>query len=131
MMEEHRDVHISLAVETLELRLDPLELDRVRGNVGVERDKERVRVAERVRRIVREAVRRSVRGNQTRVGCEIILQAGDALGIRRLNIAADVVVTDRQEIGNSSLLCQPVDEGDVADAQLSRDAAILDGITAL
>ena len=51
VMEEHRDVHVPPAIESLELRLDPCELDRVVGDVGVERDEERVAVAERVRRI--------------------------------------------------------------------------------
>src|SRR5262249_40091962 len=51
VVEEHRDMDVTTAVEPPELRFHPRELRRIVGNVRVDRNEERIAVAERVRRI--------------------------------------------------------------------------------
>ena len=88
-------------------------------------------VAEAVRRVPGEAVRRSFGRDQTRVRSEIVAKAGDALGIRQIGVAPDVVIADGQEVRNPAVLRETIDQRDVADAELSRDAAVLNGVAAL
>ena len=41
------------------------------------------------------------------------------------------MISHRQEIRDASLLCQPIDQWDIADIELPRDAAVDDGVAAL
>src|SRR5215831_3050361 len=131
MVEEERDVRVSMTVEPFELVLHPVELDGVARNVGVERDEEPTSEAEPVRRIAGETARRALGRNEPNVRGEVVAEASDAFRVRQIGGRADVVVADRQEIRNAPVLRQAVDQRDVADGKLLGDAAILNRVAAL
>src|SRR3954451_7538124 len=98
MVEEHRNVRVAFAVELLELRLHPGELNRVVGNVRIEGNEEPAPVPEAVGRIALEPMWRSLARDQSRVRREIILQAGRTFRVRRVAAVAHVMIADGQEI---------------------------------
>ena len=97
VMKERDDVMIARAIEMLELIGHPRELDRVGRDVRVERDEERVAVAERVCRIAAQAARRSLGRDQLRHRRQRVVQPERALRIAGRH-ARDVVVADGEEI---------------------------------
>src|SRR5690242_18130923 len=73
MMAHRNDVHISSAIETLELATDPLVLRGVVGDDRIEEQDERVSVTNGECRVAVEPARRSLAWDQLRVCREVIL----------------------------------------------------------
>ena len=74
MVKKNDHVDVAAAIESFELRLGPFKLHVVAGDVRVERQHERVAVAERVGGIFRQPPRRSLGGNERGHGVQKIPQ---------------------------------------------------------
>src|SRR6186713_2888307 len=81
MVEERDDVAVAIPVEMIQLIGHPGQLRRIARHVGIERDREQVAVADRVRRIPCEPPRRSLRGHQLRHRGQRIAQTRRPTGI--------------------------------------------------
>ena len=95
-MKECERIREARAIEGFELSGDPCELNRVPGDVRVERDEEGVPVAERVRRIATEPARRSLLRNQLRDrGQRVVQDDRKLLEPFRISLAGRIVPIHR------------------------------------
>jgi hypothetical protein len=130
MMEKRNDVAVACAIETLELIGHPGELQRVTGDVRIERDEEAVPVPEGVRRISTQPPRRTFFGHELRERGQRVVQAHHPVGIAERH-AGHVVIAGREEKRHAAGTRQAFDDRREADVPLRAVGAAQDGVARL
>src|SRR5215470_8366812 len=114
MMTVNNYVPVAVAIQPFELRLGPLILLVVSGDVGIERDDEHIAVAEREDRVARQPPRRSFGRDQLGVGRKEVLQPRLPARVVVRRGARQVVVARSEEIRSAAVRRPPVEQINIA-----------------